>query len=123
MVSPAASFSRMISTVMRVPATTGLPIMTDGSDWISVSFIQSPRLNYTSLCQRGTNGLPPAGLLVPINLLLDSLPSIPPSPCRRDEPSPLQDTHPESSRSSVRHRFPVPASTQQVSPVVAPHER
>ena len=31
-VLPAASFSRMSSTVMRVPATTGLPIMTLGCD-------------------------------------------------------------------------------------------
>jgi len=32
--SPAASLSRMSSTVMRVPATTGFPIMTLGSDVI-----------------------------------------------------------------------------------------
>src|SRR5215213_3617764 len=33
-VSPAANFSRISSTVMRVPAITGLPIITEGSDWI-----------------------------------------------------------------------------------------
>jgi hypothetical protein len=37
--SPAASFSRISSTVMRVPATTGLPIMTAGSETINGSGI------------------------------------------------------------------------------------
>ena len=37
--SPAASFSKMSSTVMRVPATTGFPIMIDGLDSIKWCFI------------------------------------------------------------------------------------
>jgi hypothetical protein len=38
-VSPLANFSKMSSTVMRVPATTGLPIITAGSDTIRGAFI------------------------------------------------------------------------------------
>jgi hypothetical protein len=33
-VSPAASFSRISSTVIRVPVTTGFPIITEGLDWM-----------------------------------------------------------------------------------------
>ena len=38
-VSPAANFSRINSTVMRVPAITGLPIITPGSETTDVSVI------------------------------------------------------------------------------------
>src|SRR6266542_1807969 len=38
-VSPAANFSRMSSTVIRVPVMTGLPIIIEGSAWISSSCI------------------------------------------------------------------------------------
>lgn len=37
MASPAASFSRIISTVIRVPETTGLPIMIFGLELIKAS--------------------------------------------------------------------------------------
>ncbi len=41
-VSPAESFSRINSTVMRVPATTGFPIITVGSHWMrSASILPS----------------------------------------------------------------------------------
>src|SRR2546423_548356 len=40
-VSPAASFSRINSTVIRVPAITGLPIIISGSDWIRFISIAS----------------------------------------------------------------------------------
>jgi hypothetical protein len=39
MLSPAPSFRRIISTVMRVPATTGLPSMVAGSDVIFGLFV------------------------------------------------------------------------------------
>ena len=45
--SPAASFSRILSTVTRVPETTGFPCITPGSEWmdgcIRFPFVALPR--------------------------------------------------------------------------------
>ena len=49
-VSPAASFSRISSTGMRVPPTTGLPIMTLGSDRVSGAAIPSSNPSFGIAC-------------------------------------------------------------------------
>lgn len=44
MLSPVASFSRITSTAIRVPAMTGLPIVIEGSDLIRLFMVLYLRL-------------------------------------------------------------------------------
>ena len=56
MVSPAAKFSRMASTVMRVPAMTGSPIMTLGRHWINPVFAVYVRSSLYRVRAKISNG-------------------------------------------------------------------
>ena len=67
--SPAASFSSIDSTVMRVPTTTGLPISTAGSDWMrsfwAIAFPRSFVIYHPIVLLLAPSGGMPAYILQP----------------------------------------------------------